>query len=244
MKIAICDDEASCRAQAMAAAEQYVEKNKDKNISFTPFSHPEDLLEAAEKCGGYDIYVLDIVMPGMNGIALGLKLREAGYDGKIIYLTSSEEYSLDAFRVKAFDYILKPITDESFSRAIDEAAAQIAEKKDKYVLVKSKERSVKLTCESIMYAALNRRSISYYLVGGRVVESVSLRGTFSDAMAELLADRRFCLCSVGMVVNLDHITEIENEAVVFGNTYRPFLGEKYCRKLRNVWSNYLFDGEG
>lgn len=62
-------------------------------------------------------------MPGTNGISLGVTLRELGYDGKNIYLTSSEEYSSDAFRVKAFDYFLKLITDEVFTKTLDEAIA-------------------------------------------------------------------------------------------------------------------------
>lgn len=65
-----------------------------------------------------NIYVLDIVMPGTNGIKLGQKLREAGYNGKIIYLTSSEEYPLDAFKVKALNYIIKPITEKVFYEAM------------------------------------------------------------------------------------------------------------------------------
>lgn len=180
MRIAICDDEAICLSQVAAVADEY---NKDKGISFDTFSHPEDLLEAAEKIGGYDIYILDVIMPSLNGIELGLKLRDAGYDGKIIYLTSSEEYSLDAFRVKAFDYIIKPIRKEAFYKAVDEAVSAISQKKDKTLLVKAKERSVKLTYDSIMYAEFNKRVISYYLVGGRVVESMTVRTTFSQAMA-------------------------------------------------------------
>jgi len=241
MRIAICDNVALCLSQVTAVAD---ENNLDTGIGFDAFSHPEDLLEAAEKTGGYDIYILDVIMPSLNGIELGLKLRDAGYDGKIIYLTSSEEYSLDAFRVKAFDYIIKPILKEAFYKAVDEAASAISQKKDKALLVKSKERSVKLTYDSIMYAEFNKRAISYYLVGGRVVESVTVRTAFSQAMADLLADKRFTACGQSMVVNLDHITEVENTAVVFGTAYRPFLGEKLCRKLRDIWAEYLFGQEG
>ena len=243
MRIAICDDEAVCIEQVSKIAEQYAVGRSDRNFVLESFTHPDDLLEAAEKIGGYDIYILDIIMPDMNGIDLGAILREAGYDGKIIYLTASEEYSLAAFRVRAFDYLIKPISEEAFTRAIDEAAALIEEKKDRFILVKTKDRNIKISFDSILYTELNRRVITYYLTGGRRVESVSLRGTFMEAMTELLADKRFYLCSVGMVVNLDCITEIETNAVVFGNTCRPFLGEKYCRKLRGVWSEYLFDGE-
>lgn len=202
------------------------------------------MLEATEKHGGYDIYILDIVMPNLNGIQLGTKLREAGYDGKIIYLTSSEEYSLDAFRVRAFDYIIKPIQEEAFFKVLDEAIALISEKKDKAMLVKTKNKSVKLTYDSIMYAILTKRAVAYYLVGGRVVESISLHTKFSDAVSDLLADKRFVLCGASMVVNLDHITEVENEAVVFDNTYKPFLGVKACRELRNAWNNYWITKEG
>lgn len=241
MRIAICDDDAACLSRVRAVAEEY---KRDKGVSYDIFSHPEDLLEAAEKLGGYDIYILDVIMPSLNGIQLGQKLRAAGYDGKIIYLTSSEEYSLDAFRVRAFDYLIKPISRDAFYRAVDEAAATIWEKKDKSLLVKAKERSVKLTYDSIMYAEFNKRAVIYYLVGGRTVESTTLRTTFSAAMADLLADRRFTACGQSMVVNLDHVTEVENTAVVFGTTYRPFLGEKNCRKLRDAWAEYLFGQEG
>lgn len=241
MKIAICDDEKICLSQVRAVAEEY---KKDNGVRFDIFSHPEDLLEAAEKIGGYDIYILDVIMPSLNGIQLGLALRKAGHDGKIIYLTSSEEYSLDAFRVKAFDYLIKPISREAFYKSVDEAAATITEKKDKALLVKAKDRSVKLTYDSIMYAEFNKRAITYSLVGGRTVTSTTVRTTFSAAMADLLSDRRFAACGQSMVVNLDHVTEVENSAVVFGTTYRAFLGEKNCRKLRDAWAEYLFGQEG
>ena len=244
MRIVICDDDAACLADVRAAAETYAGTCTGSYWRIDTFSHPEDLLEAAEKCGGYEIYVLDVIMPGMNGIELGLKLREAGYDGRILYLTSSPEYSLDAFRVKAFDYIIKPINAENVCKALAEATASIAEKKDKTLLVKSKERSIKLNYGSIMYAEIQKRAACYYLVDGRKVESMTLRTNFAQAMAELLEDKRFAACGQSMVVNLDHVTEVETGAVVFGTTYRVFLGEKLCRKLRDIWAEYLFGQEG
>lgn len=244
MRIAICDDEQFCLSQVGAVINEYEKEQSERNVVFEMFSHPEDLLEAAEKIGGYDIYILDIIMPSLNGIELGIKLRDAGYNGKIIYLTSSEEHSLDAFRVKAFDYIIKPITFETFTKAVNEAIATIAEKKDKMLIVKSKGRTVKISYDSIMYAELGKRTVCYRLTNGRTVESVTLRTTFAEATADLTNDKRFVLSGQSMAVNLDHITEIENDSVVFRSTYRAFLGEKNCRKLRSIWSKYLFDDEG
>lgn len=243
MRIAICDDESICLEHVLTIAKQYAAERKEKNIAIYPFSQAEDLLEAAEKTGGFDIYILDIVMPFMNGIIIGTKLRDAGYDGKIIYLTSSEEYALDSFKVKAFNYMIKPCQSNEFFKTLDEAIASIETKKDKSIVIKAKDRNIKLTFHSILYAELAKRAIVYHLADGRSIETVSLRTNFSDSIAELLADKRFTLCGVGMAVNMDHIAEISNETVVFDNTEQAFLGTKNCRKLRNAWNEFLFDTE-
>ena len=240
MKIAICDDEKSCLEGINAIAEEY---SKENHTQFEMFSHPDDLMEKAQKIGGFDIYILDIVMPNTNGIELGKKLRDEGYDGKIIYLTSSEEYSLDAFRVRAFDYIIKPISREVFFKTLDDAVASINKRKDKKFTVKTKEKTLKLSYDKIMFAELNDRCVRFHLEKGVTVDSVTLRTSFSQAVAELLSDRRFFICSQSILVNLEQISEMSSTEIVFGETYRLHIGEKNCRKLRPVWTEYLFDAE-
>jgi len=240
MKFAICDDEAKHLSRVIEAANEYISQRPEHNITFDTFSHPEDLLGACEKNGGYDIYILDIVMPDMNGIQLGERLRDNGADGKIIYLTSSSEYSLDAFKVKAFNYLIKPIETEKFFQTLDEAISEISIKKDKHIIVKTKDRSIKISYDSIAYAELTKRAIFYHLLKGKIIESVTLRIPFAEACKEMLSDSRFYLCTQGLLINLDHITEIENDAAVFADGTKAFIGEKTCRKLRSVWSNYLF----
>jgi len=244
MKIAIVEDEAVCLEQVAAVAREYAAERTEQKMTVDTFSHPEDLLEAAMRIGGYDIYILDVIMPNMDGIRLGKQLRDAGDEGKIIYLTASPEYAVDSFRVKAFDYLLKPIDKAAFCQTVDEAVEAISQKKNKSLLVKTKTKSVKLPFDAIMYAEFHSRAITYYLTKGRREVSMTLRTSFTDAIAELVADKRFAACGQSMVVNLDHVTEVENDAVIFDGTYRALLGEKNCRKLRLVWSAYLFDGEG
>ena len=244
LKIAICDDDARCLEQVITIAKKYAGDRMEKNISFSSFSHPEDLLEASEKIGGFDIYILDIVMPGMNGLQLGVKLRDAGYDGKIIYLTSSEEYALDSFKVKAFQYLIKPIQNDPFYDTLDDAISAISVKKDKSIMIKTKERSVKITFDSILYAELVKRTVLYHLIGGKITESISLRASFSESIAPLLEDQRFTQCGAGTVVNMDHITEIGAEEVIFEDKEQIFLGKKSCRELRFAWNEFLFSDNG
>lgn len=241
MKIAICDDERRCLEAVVSVAGEYVQDRKDKHLSVVSFSHPEDLLEAAEKIGGYDIYILDIVMPHMNGIQLGGKLRDHGYDGKIIYLTSSEEYALDSFRVRAFDYMIKPVQKDSFYKVLDEAIAATEAKKDKTVVVKTKTVSVKLNFEQILYVELSKRMLCFHLKGGKTVESTHIRTTFAEAVSEPASDKRFAYCGASTLVNLNRIAEIGNEMVSFDDGTQMYLSQKNCRELRGVWTSYLFE---
>ncbi|AUS88133.1 response regulator receiver protein [Lysinibacillus sp. YS11] len=60
--------------------------------------------------GEYDALILDIEMPKMNGLELAAILVEEGIDVPIIFSTAYAKYAVDAFRVQALDYVLKPMT--------------------------------------------------------------------------------------------------------------------------------------
>lgn len=240
MKIAVCDDDAYYREQILKITMNYASNNKAKKITVNAFTHAEQLLEYVYKNGGFDIYMLDIVMPGMSGIELGRQLRKDGYDGKIIYLTTSDEYAIDSYSVDAFNYILKPWKDEHFLSTFERAVNSISDRKEKYILVKTRESSVKITLDIIMYAELSKRCVVYHLTNGRTVESTTLRTNFAEAMQPLVSDSRFVFCGASMVVNMHHITAVESEALIFNNDAKLFLGKKICRDVRTTWIDFCF----
>lgn len=243
MKIAICDNEAIFREQIQEILREYAAQNPSYDITPAVFERSDDLLEAAQRIGGYDIYLLDILMPGMNGIELGVQLRKSGFNGRILYLTSSREYAIDAFQAKAYNYLLKPLQKEALLAAIDEAVRSLAARLKKSILVKTKGASIRLPLEQIMYADISRRSIVYHLAGGRTVESVMIRISFSEAVQELLRDSRFALCGTSMVANLQYITMVESDALIFQERERIFLSKKACREIRSAWYDFWFDEE-
>lgn len=244
MKIAICDDAPLCRAQVLELAEQYAKQNEELNITVSAFANAEDLLEKAGKIGGFEIYILDILMPGMNGIKLGVSLRQAGFDGKIIYLTSSEEYVFDSFKARPFDYLRKPATKETLFPVLDEAVSSVSGQKEKSIIVKTKDNSIKLTLNSILYAELCQRSIVYHLMGGKTAETVQIRTTFAEAVQDLLQDSRFILCGKGIAANLHHMTMVDKSSVMFKDGSSVFLSKKACAEVRSAWNDFWLDGEG
>ena len=163
MRVAICDDNSASRGLVLDIATDYSEERKDTNFVFETFLDPRDLLNAVIGGTVFDIFFLDIVMPEMNGIALGKALRNNGAGGKIVYLTSSEEYALDSFRVRAFDYLIKPITKDVFYGVMDELVSSINIKTDRVLVIKTKEGNTRISFDNLMFAELSKRAISYHL---------------------------------------------------------------------------------
>jgi DNA-binding NarL/FixJ family response regulator len=72
-----------------------------------------------------DLLFVDINMRGENGLDFSRKVRESGYESKIVFVTSYKEYALAAFDVFAFDYIIKPISEERLRRTVGRAVSEI-----------------------------------------------------------------------------------------------------------------------
>lgn len=73
------------------------------------FQSGYELLDAVERSGSFDLYLLDIVMPEQNGIEVGLSIRKLDGLGLIVYLTTSPDYAVDSYLTNAFHYLLKPV---------------------------------------------------------------------------------------------------------------------------------------
>ena len=108
-KIAVCDDE-------NIVIDDIIEKLQSRRNEYeiVRYNSGDELLTAALD---FNILFLDIEMRGLSGMETAFKLREMNYDGIIIFLTSHTEFMPDAFKVKAFRFLNKPIDIEKFNEA-------------------------------------------------------------------------------------------------------------------------------
>ena len=242
MRIAVCDDEMLCRSQIIFLLNEYIKQNSNRNITVSEYANAENLLDAIGKGCEFDIYILDVVMPGMNGIELGIELRKQGIRGKIIYLTSNEEFAIDSYKAKATNYILKPVVKDELFSTLDEIAEQISAK-EKSLIVKTSEGITRLSYDNITYAELVRKAIVYHLADGSTVESTTIRTAFSKAVEELLCDSSFFLCGSSMLVNLYHVSSVKKDSLVFRNERILFLPKSACLDVRSAWIDFWFKEE-
>ena len=100
--IALCDDEESELDKAENMLKSYQEQNRECSFSIERFISADDLLwKVKENEYMPDLLLMDIYMPRKLGIEAAKELREMGNECRIIFLTTSKEYALEAFRVDA-----------------------------------------------------------------------------------------------------------------------------------------------
>lgn len=116
-KIAVCDDEQIFIDDVVAKL-----KEQSEQCEISEYTSGEELLDSSLD---FNIIFLDIEMTGINGINTAFSLRERKYDGMIIFLTSHTEFMPDAFKVKAFRFLDKPLDNEKFNEAFSEAKKEI-----------------------------------------------------------------------------------------------------------------------
>jgi len=141
-KIAVCDDE-------QIFVDDVVKKLKEQSeqCEISEYISGEELLSSLLE---FDMIFLDIEMTGINGINAAFALREREYDGMIIFLTSHTEFMPDAFKVKAFRFLDKPLDSEKFNEAFSEAKKEIMN--TEHILLSDRNgRTVYLKLTDIVY---------------------------------------------------------------------------------------------
>ena len=108
LQVGLCDDE----PVLLDTLEEKVRRCFSENLIFAEiqaFTGGQNLLYEAEDGKRFDLLLLDIEMPGMDGLELASRLRLLLPDALLIFITSHVEFALDAYELSTFRYIPKNI---------------------------------------------------------------------------------------------------------------------------------------
>ena len=237
LKIAVCDDDPEQLQQTAALLQSYLRAHPALEGQNTIFEDNRSLLEQAQAQKGFDLYVLDIIMPDLSGIETGRRLRSLGDGGEIVYLTSSNEFAADSYDVRAFFYLLKPVEDTKLFQVLDGAVEKLHRRRSNAVVVPTSEGPRRILLEHICYVERTGRIMRYYCVHGPV-DSQTIRSSFKEMAAPLLADSRFCLCGASFVLNLQHVTGVNGQIALLDNGQAVSLPRTAAADFKRAWGNY------
>lgn len=229
MKISICDDETDQLAMIGEYVSQYIE-GKKLDIEMVKFISPSELLEYEKENGKSRVYILDIVMDGMSGIELGRRIREYNETAAIIYLTTTKEFSLDAFSVNAFSYLIKPFKKEQLFCELDKFFKYHIppQKEEATVIIRTSEGEIPMAVSKINAVEYLNHRLIYHLTDGDKIESIYRKDPFDVQTEELLSAGAFVKTSNCYLINTNNITTATTRVFKMKNGEEYPITRKYA----------------
>lgn len=235
MRIAIVDDLANERALLRNRLEQAL-NGRSVQADICEYANGEAFIQAAEK-QRFSAALLDIYMPGANGIDTARALRAFDPDCLLIFTTTSTDHALEGFQVRAMHYLVKPFTQKDIDSLTDEMLTRIP-RPDKYMDIKVSGSDIRLNYQSIVYAEHFSHMIHVHTASGRTCIT---RQSFGDFTAQLQTEDRFFICSRGVVVNLEHALDFDGAAFRLDDGSTVAVSRDLIKKARQALMDFLFE---
>lgn len=206
MKAIIIDDEASCIESLLAKIEMFVPQMK----VIKTYILPQEALKEIHKID-VDVVFLDIEMPNMNGITFAKKANLTSTE--IIYTTAYQKYAIDAFRVSAFDFLLKPIDRHELLKSVNRLSEKLQERKQNSIsrlharynkiTVHTTKGMLFVPMQNILWLESDNNYTTLHLTEGHPIVTSRSIGDFE----EMLLEYDFYRIHQSAIINLQHLKE-------------------------------------
>lgn len=237
IRIGICDDSSAFLCQTKFMIDHW--DGRPRHI-VTELFEDGDALIRAHTHSPFDILLLDVVMPLLNGIDTAKELRDRDKTVKIVFLTSSAEYAVDSYTVKASNYLLKPVEPAKLFACLEELIGELADAA-KCLTVKGMDAIHRIPLSDILYVEAQSKHIRFYLTGDKVIESAEPLYTYEDVLAQ--ADG-FFKCHRSYIVNLHHINRYSHTEAVMRSGCRIPISRSHQKTFDNAYFHAVFEKAG
>lgn len=235
--IAICDDSKQERQILAALFKRYQELHATP-LQIHIFQNGFSLLDAIDQGKRFDITILDILMPGENGIEIARNIRASGTDTEIIFLTSSPEYAVDSYEVKAQNYLLKPVTEEKFFASIDSILAELDEKDTaSFIIYTTEKQYSRIRVSSLVYGEVTHRTITLHLSDQTMISAVM---TFTEFQDILKAYPDFIYPHRSYAVNMNYIQYVTKSDIILTDGQKIPLSRNNYTKISEQFLNFAY----
>lgn len=234
--IAIDDDLSSLRI-----IKEFCSKIQFINLAGT-FSNPFESVHTINN-NQVDLIFLDIVMPQISGLEF---LKTLYNPPMIIFTTAFKEYASEGFECDAVDFLVKPISFERFSKAVNKAFQLIKMKSPAeisteetlgmsqgFLMVKVEYTTIRVNLNDILYIEGLKDYVKIHAEGRLILTKTTMKN-----IIEKLPSGSFFRVHKSYIISADKIDMIENNRIVIGNQRIP-IGESYRSSFFEMVNRYL-----
>lgn len=232
MRAVICDDIQKDMETIRTALDIYIKAHPEYHVEIDECNAAADVLRSMEE-EAYDIALMDICMPDVSGTDAAEEMLAKNPEMSVIFLTTSDEYAVEAFAMNATHYLLKPFTQEQFDAAIDRAI----KKTEKQVLLS-------LDCVNGVYRVRINEIVSiesqnhYLLVGLASGETLKLRRKLSQMFEEIQKYPAFIKVGASYVVNFDFVRSISGNSIEMRGGAKILVPRRSVEEVQRAYMEY------
>lgn len=231
IRIAVVEDDAAS-AQTLIEYLRRYEKESGHKLSITSFRDGDEI--AIGYKAGFDLILMDVEMPFMDGMTAAEEIRKLDSEVVIIFITNMAQYAIQGYAVDALDYVLKPVSYFAFSQRLDRAITRMKSREHKYIAVPVKGGGRKLDASQIYYVESRDHDLTFHTSAGSFNAAMTMRQA-----EEQLAKAHFFRGNNSYLINLEHVDGIQDGcAVVRGELL------KLSRPRKNAFLEALSDYMG
>lgn len=237
MKIALCDDQPDHLEQIHNLLLGW--NNKPGDLTVSCFDNGDSLLQA-HGAEPFDIIFLDVIMPLLNGMETAKELRQSDKSVKLVFLTTSAEYAVEAFAVKASNYLLKPLDPAKLYSCLDELSREL-QTSVRRICIKSPHALHRITVADIEYVESQNKRILFVLAGGRTILSNEPLYAYEE---KLTLEDGFFKCSRSFIVNIRRIDTFTAKEIRTQSGARISISRSCHREFEDAYFSVLFGKAG
>ena len=235
LRIAVCDDDTDFGKQISGM----IVRREQKNIVCEIFDNGDELINA-HKSSPFDIIFLDVMMPMVNGIETAGEIRQKDKNVKIVFLTSSPEYAVESYTVKANNYLLKPVSEKSLYDCLDEFVEEI-NRSSRTIIIKGIYNVQKITVNDIVYIEAQNKHIVFTMLNSEKIETTEPLHLCEEKLA---ANKYFFKCHRSYIVNINHIDKYTSKEIRMHNGCCVPISRSYQKAFESAYYAALFGEDG
>ncbi|MBD5527409.1 MAG: response regulator transcription factor [Lachnospiraceae bacterium] len=235
MKIAICDDEMHFIDDLCPLLEQWA-KERGIKLTLYRFTNGDDLIAAHQsKC--MDLIFLDIIMPLLSGIDAAREFRNTNQNVPIVFLTSSKEFAVDSYEVKALNYLIKPVDQAKLFLTLDDFLKTFCLPKA-FFTAKTADGFCRIAIAEVDYLEAQNKQVLVHLSDDR---TIVIRELFSKCAEVFSPENGFCCCHRSYIVNLSNVEQFsKTEVTTIYNAVIPISRNNYAA-FKETYFNHMFE---
>lgn len=212
IKFAIVEDERAAIDILISFLDRYAEQT-GQELSFDIYNCGSEMLMKFQS--QYDIVLMDVQMPGMDGMETAKMLRKTDGDFCLIFITNMASVAINGYEVNAMDFLVKPITYFQFYNAIKKAINFCKKNLSSSIMINtSATEKKKIYIKNLLYVEVYGHILNFHTFDG----VITIHYVTMKEIEKELTEYGFARCNNCYLVNMRYISAIDKDSVTINGT--------------------------